>query len=192
MRADSRGAFDIGSTFRRSAAHARLPNRKLYSRSGVLVRSIVGVLFVRVCGANDLGARSRSLIGEKEANAYGPLELQHQPPADDAAAMLYLGRHHGQPRSQHSPRRVADEDKHLYENQLNQWSENNRMESYPNRDAQSPNKDKYIDLQDRGGGGDMLDYSGGDPSGQPGAGGGAGGGGKPKKSTSTEKFVFQE
>ena len=50
---------------------------------------------------------------------------------------------------------------------------------YP--DAQSPNKDKYIDLQDRGGGGDMLDYSGGDPSGQPGAGGGAGGGGKPKK-----------
>ena len=27
----------------------------------------------------------------------------------------------------------------------------------------------------------MLDYSGGDPSGQPGAGGGAGGGGKPKK-----------
>ena len=50
-------------------------------------------------------------------------------------------------------------------------------------DASSPTKDKYIDLQDRGGGGDMLDYGGGsgDASGQPGAGGGGAGGGKPKK-----------
>ncbi|RUS80109.1 hypothetical protein EGW08_012108 [Elysia chlorotica] len=119
-------------------------------------------------------------------SSYGPLELQHvTPQADDAAAMLYVGRHQqhpgmrGQPsqQPQSSPRRLAEEEKHLYENQLNQWSENNRMESYPHRDAQSPNKDKYIDLHDRGGGGDMLDYAGGDPNSQP----GAGGGGKPKK-----------
>ncbi|GFO29776.1 hypothetical protein PoB_005628100, partial [Plakobranchus ocellatus] len=107
-------------------------------------------------------------------SSYGPLELQ-QAPADDAAAMLYLG-----PR-QHSPRRLADVDKHLYENQLNQWSENNRMEAYPNRDAHSPTKDKYIDLQDRGGGGDMLDYGGGDPNGPTATGGPGGAGGKPKK-----------
>lgn len=115
-------------------------------------------------------------------NQDGPLELQHHPPAEDATAMLYLGRHQGQqPHSQHSPRRLAEEEKHLYENQLNQWSENNRMENYPNRDAQSPNKDKYIDLHDRGGGGDMLDYGAGDPNGQPGAGAGGVSSGKPKK-----------
>ncbi|GFR85098.1 hypothetical protein ElyMa_004164500 [Elysia marginata] len=123
-------------------------------------------------GRFNQGGLSLEILTFNLGNTHGPLELHQQPPADDAAAMLYLGRHHGQQQqpahSQHSPRRLADEEKHLYENQLNQWSEN----------TQSPNKDKYIDLHDRGGGGDMLDYGSGDPNGQPGAGAG---GGKPKK-----------
>jgi len=68
----------------------------------------------------------------------------------------------------------------VYDNQ-----DNNRMEAYSNRDAvqRSPAPDQYIELQDRGGGGDPNSSAEGgfNPHNPHGDGGRGVGGGKPKK-----------
>ncbi|CAL1534045.1 unnamed protein product [Lymnaea stagnalis] len=120
-------------------------------------------------------------------NSYGPLDLNFTPGSSY---------HNSQPGSPHSrsrrPKEVNIErrpingppiEKKLFENEINHRRDNNRMDGYPitaHKDSPTsiPTKDKYIDLHDRGGGGDpMMGIEGyNEPS--P----GVGAGGKQKKS----------
>ncbi|XP_059144480.1 hemicentin-1-like [Physella acuta] len=96
-------------------------------------------------------------------NSYGPLDL----PANTYRDYLPADRSYSPTPSREvvihaRPFTASSLDKRLYENKLNHWTDNNKMDGYQqNRDGQgsiprSPTKDKYIDLQDRGGGGDPM------------------------------------
>uniref|UniRef100_A0A0B7APB9 Uncharacterized protein n=1 Tax=Arion vulgaris TaxID=1028688 RepID=A0A0B7APB9_9EUPU len=94
------------------------------------------------------------------------------------AAKAYQGSNQGDPPPYNAV--PANKKPQVYDNQ-----DNNGMEAYPSRDttdsavvAHSPNKEKYIGLQDRGGGGDpmMAGMDGGYIAGDISA-----GGSKPKK-----------